>query len=81
MRVLQVDIATWGHVHQYERTCATQNCKCVYKPTKNINGIDTYSSPTYAGPIHVIIGMAGFHLDEFEDTVWFESLLSRFLIC
>ena len=69
MRVVQVDIATWGHVHQYERTCSMQNWKCVYKPTKNIDGIDTYSSSSYAGPIHVIIGMSGFRLDEFVDTV------------
>ncbi|KAG0567487.1 hypothetical protein M758_7G139800 [Ceratodon purpureus] len=64
----KVDIATWGHVHQYERTCSMQNWKCVYKPTKNIDGIDTYSSSSYAGPIHVIIGMSGFRLDEFVDT-------------
>lgn len=77
LRILQVDIATWGHVHQYERTCAVQNCKCVYKPTKNIDGIDTYSSSTYAGPIHVIIGMAGFRLDQFVDIVRSNHLLFR----
>ena len=47
-----VDLALWGHLHSYQRTCHVYNEKC---------GQD-------ALPVHVIVGMAGFDLDDdFED--------------
>jgi len=39
----QVDMALWGHVHAYERTCAIRNGTCVKEN----------------GTVHVLIGMAG----------------------
>jgi hypothetical protein len=40
-----VQLALWGHVHDYERTCAVRRRKCV-RPRQN-------------GTTHVIIGNAG----------------------
>ena len=39
------------------------------KPFKDVNGIDTYDNSNYRAPIHVVIGMAGFTLDGFSNTV------------
>ncbi|KAH9290758.1 hypothetical protein KI387_034875, partial [Taxus chinensis] len=61
----QVDLALWGHVHNYERTCSLFKNTCISLPEKDVEGIDTYHSINYSAPIHVVIGMAGFSLDEF----------------
>ncbi|GAB2275781.1 hypothetical protein Dimus_010532 [Dionaea muscipula] len=61
----QVDMALFGHVHNYERLCAVYDGQCNAMPVKNADGIDTYSNSNYAAPVHVIIGMAGFTLDNF----------------
>jgi len=42
-----VDLALWGHVHLYERTCPMFQYDCV----------GTNDAPL--GPVHVVIGMAG----------------------
>ena len=60
---VQVDLVMWGHVHNYERTCAVYQSNCLGSPTKNKAGIDTYNSAKYTAPVHSVIGMAGFSLD------------------
>ncbi|RAL53834.1 hypothetical protein DM860_004305 [Cuscuta australis] len=57
----EVDIALWGHVHKYERTCAVYGNQCKAMPVKGGNGEDTYVNNS--APVHVIIGMAGYSLD------------------
>ncbi|KAH9313298.1 hypothetical protein KI387_028333, partial [Taxus chinensis] len=61
----QVDLALWGHVHNYERTCAVNNSKCLNYPMRDHRGFDNYKSSEYYAPVHVIIGMSGFELDSF----------------
>ncbi|KAE8648459.1 nucleotide pyrophosphatase/phosphodiesterase-like [Cucumis sativus] len=61
----QVDLALFGHVHNYERTCSVFEDNCKAMPFKDSNGIDTYDHNNYTAPVHAIIGMAGFELDEF----------------
>lgn len=43
----KVDLALWGHVHKYERTCAIENFVC------------TNSTSGGVAPVHVVIGMGG----------------------
>ncbi|KAG0470185.1 hypothetical protein HPP92_016885 [Vanilla planifolia] len=62
----KVDLVFFGHVHNYERTCAVYQKKCKAVPVK-VDGIDTYFNEHYAAPVHAIIGMAGFSLDRFPD--------------
>ncbi|XP_057849603.2 probable inactive purple acid phosphatase 27 isoform X2 [Cryptomeria japonica] len=62
----QVDLVLWGHVHNYERTCAVFQNTCKSLPEEDVNGVDTYHTRNYSAPVHVVIGMAGFSLDEFE---------------
>lgn len=38
-------------------------------PTKDANGIDTYDHSNYSAPVQAVIGMAGFTLDKFPDSV------------
>lgn len=64
----QVDLAVWGHVHNYERTCAVYKSKCLAFPS-NVNGVDTYNNTNYKAPVHAVIGMAGFTLDSFSRAV------------
>ncbi|PHT94738.1 hypothetical protein T459_02620 [Capsicum annuum] len=61
----KVDLALWGHVHNYERTCAVYQKECKALPTKDASGIDTYDNTNYRAPVHAVIGMAGFTLDKF----------------
>ncbi|CAM6025197.1 unnamed protein product [Sphagnum balticum] len=61
----KVDLAVWGHVHNYERTCAVYKSKCLASPS-NVNGVDTYNNTDYKAPVHAVIGMAGFTLDSFS---------------
>ncbi|XP_071937554.1 probable inactive purple acid phosphatase 27 [Coffea arabica] len=60
----KVDLALFGHVHNYERTCAVYRSDCKAMPKKDKNGIDTYDNSNYSAPVHAVIGMAGFTLDE-----------------
>ncbi|XP_051115042.1 probable inactive purple acid phosphatase 27 [Andrographis paniculata] len=61
----KVDIALYGHVHNYERTCPVYQNKCV-NPEKH------HYSGTVNGTIHVVVGGAGAHLSEFSkvNTSW-----------
>ncbi|KAG9443632.1 hypothetical protein H6P81_014972 [Aristolochia fimbriata] len=65
----KVDVVLFGHVHNYERTCAVYQKECISFPTKDKDGIDTYNNSNYTAPVHVIIGMAGFTLDNFTESV------------
>lgn len=66
-----MDLALFGHVHNYERTCSVYNSECLAMPTKDENGIDTYDNSNYTAPVQAIVGMAGFSLDKFPDDVSF----------
>ncbi|GMH02520.1 hypothetical protein Nepgr_004359 [Nepenthes gracilis] len=76
----QVDLALFGHVHNYERLCAVYQKQCLGMPVKDANGIDTYGNGNYTAPVHVIIGMAGFTLDSFTSnpSSWSLVRLSEF---
>lgn len=76
----KVDLVLFGHVHNYERTCAVYQKQCKAMPSKDPNGIDTYDQRNYTAPIHAIIGMAGFSLDNFSNSVgsWSLSRISQF---
>ncbi|KAK8950263.1 putative inactive purple acid phosphatase 24 [Platanthera guangdongensis] len=80
----KVDLALFGHVHNYERTCAVYESKCEGMPRKlgGKDGVDTYQSGgNYTAPVHVIIGMAGFTLDIFPtkvDNDWSLVRISEF---
>ncbi|KAL7113763.1 hypothetical protein ACP275_04G079700 [Erythranthe tilingii] len=76
----KVDLALFGHVHNYERTCAVYKQECKAMPTKDGNGIDTYDNSNYTAPVHAVVGMAGFKLDGFtqNDNRWSLSRVSKF---
>ncbi|KAJ4796151.1 Purple acid phosphatase [Rhynchospora pubera] len=65
----KVDLVLFGHVHNYERTCAIYQDQCKSVPRKGKGGIDTYNNSNYTAPVHVIVGMAGFSLDKFPSNV------------
>lgn len=76
----KVDLVLFGHVHNYERTCAVYQGNCKAMPTKDGNGIDTYDNTNYQAPVHAVIGMAGFSLDSFPSTAsnWSLKRISEF---
>ncbi|KAH7679335.1 Phosphodiesterase I protein [Dioscorea alata] len=77
----KVDLVLFGHVHNYERTCAVFDGDCKGMPTKDEDGIDTYNNSNYTAPVQVVIGMAGFTLDEFPQDVnnnWSLKRISEF---
>ncbi|CAI0560320.1 unnamed protein product [Linum tenue] len=65
----KVDLALFGHVHNYERMCSVFQGACLAMPTKDDDGVDTYDHDNYTAPVHAVIGMAGFSLDKFSDTL------------
>lgn len=77
----KVDLALFGHVHNYERTCSVFKDNCKAMPFKDTNGIDTYDHNNYTAPVHAIIGMAGFELDKFPPinvNKWSLARVSKF---
>ncbi|MCO5560917.1 hypothetical protein L7F22_014537 [Adiantum nelumboides] len=76
----QVDLVLWGHVHNYERSCAVFQSQCLQFPTKDGDGVDIYQSSPYKAPVHTVIGMGGFALDSFSSTPgnWSISRISNF---
>ncbi|KAI8543978.1 hypothetical protein RHMOL_Rhmol08G0259300 [Rhododendron molle] len=56
----KVDIAFYGHVHNYERTCPIYQNICVNKEK-------THYSGTVKGTIHVVVGGAGRVLSHFAE--------------
>ncbi|PIA51145.1 hypothetical protein AQUCO_01100172v1 [Aquilegia coerulea] len=57
----KVDIAFYGHVHNYERSCPIYQNQCV-------NTEKSHYSGTVNGTIHVVVGGGGSHLSKFSDT-------------
>ncbi|XP_077228082.1 nucleotide pyrophosphatase/phosphodiesterase-like [Tasmannia lanceolata] len=55
----RVDIAFFGHVHSYERTCPIYENICVNSEDKDFSGIVN-------GTIHVVTGGGGSHLSKFS---------------
>lgn len=77
----QVDLVLWGHVHNYERTCAVYQGQCLLLPTKGSDGADVYDqSSSYKAPVHAVIGMGGFSLDTFDPNPgnWSLSRISNY---
>ncbi|KAL8531334.1 hypothetical protein ACS0TY_008093 [Phlomoides rotata] len=76
----KVDLALFGHVHNYERTCAVYKNECLGLPVKDGNGTDTYYNANYTAPLHLVIGMAGFELHDFpqNDNSWSLVRISEF---
>ncbi|CAL4946992.1 unnamed protein product [Urochloa decumbens] len=76
----QVDLVFFGHVHNYERTCAVYQGNCNGMPTKDANGIDVYDNSNYTAPVHAIVGAGGFSLDNFPNNgeTWSLSRVSEF---
>lgn len=73
----QVDLVFFGHVHNYERTCAVYKNRCIGKPKKDASGIDTYDNSKYTAPVHATVGAGGFSLDKFPRIVLNKWSLSR----
>ncbi|KAI3882151.1 hypothetical protein MKX03_024394, partial [Papaver bracteatum] len=61
----RVDIAYYGHVHSYERTCLMYENICVSPDTSHFSGL-------WNGTIHVVVGGGGSHLASFSTlkTTW-----------
>ncbi|KAJ7530890.1 hypothetical protein O6H91_14G023600 [Diphasiastrum complanatum] len=61
----KVDIAFYGHVHNYERTCPVYENICTSQETENYSG-------TFNSTIHVVVGGGGSHLSAFTPlkTTW-----------
>ncbi|XP_012571378.1 nucleotide pyrophosphatase/phosphodiesterase [Cicer arietinum] len=61
----KVDIAFYGHVHNYERVCPIYQNQCVNKEK-------THYSGTVNGTIHIVVGGGGSHLSDFTTAppVW-----------
>ncbi|XP_047249460.1 nucleotide pyrophosphatase/phosphodiesterase-like isoform X2 [Capsicum annuum] len=61
----KVDMAFFGHVHNYERVCPIYQNQCVNKETSHYSGIVN-------GTIHVVVGGGGSHLNTFTtiNTTW-----------
>ncbi|XP_024542153.1 nucleotide pyrophosphatase/phosphodiesterase isoform X2 [Selaginella moellendorffii] len=61
----KVDLAFYGHLHHYERTCTVYQNQCVGKETENYSG-------KFNATIHLVVGGAGAHLADFTpiNTTW-----------
>ncbi|XP_016453618.1 putative inactive purple acid phosphatase 27 [Nicotiana tabacum] len=61
----KVDMAFYGHVHNYERVCRIYQNQCVNKETSHYSGVVN-------GTIHVVVGGGGSHLNQFTtiNTTW-----------
>lgn len=70
----RVDLVLWGHNHSYQRTCKVHNLKCgatsnttapaVATPSSDITPAANTTADSFAGPVHAVIGMAGYWLTE-----------------
>ncbi|XP_048330082.2 probable inactive purple acid phosphatase 27 [Ziziphus jujuba] len=75
----KVDLALFGHVHNYERTCSIYDGECKGMPTKDKTGIDVYDHSNYTATVQAVIGMAGFKLDKFNlQNSWSLSRIPEF---
>ncbi|TYH80601.1 hypothetical protein ES332_D03G143400v1 [Gossypium tomentosum] len=57
----KVDIAFFGHIHNYERTCPVYQGQCMHVGKSHYSG-------TVNGTIHVVVGGGGSHLSAFGPT-------------
>ncbi|GJN24269.1 hypothetical protein PR202_gb12002 [Eleusine coracana subsp. coracana] len=55
----RVDLAFYGHVHNYERTCPVYEKQCVSSEKSHYTG-------TMNGTIHLVVGGGGSHLSNFS---------------
>ncbi|CAN6585564.1 unnamed protein product [Malus baccata var. baccata] len=55
----KVDIAFYGHVHHYERSCPVYQSQCVTSEQSHYSG-------AVKGTIHVVVGGAGSHVSDFS---------------
>ncbi|KAL3719137.1 hypothetical protein ACJRO7_004137 [Eucalyptus globulus] len=71
----KADLVLFGHVPNYERTCSVYQNQCKAVPKKDQSGVDS-------APVQVVIGMAGFGLDDFLDEIrpsdWSLIRISKF---
>lgn len=67
----RVDIAFYGHVHNYERTCPIYQNQCV-------NSEKYHYSGTMNGTIHVVAGGGGSHLSDFASIKTYWSIYRDF---
>ncbi|CAO2202669.1 unnamed protein product [Urochloa humidicola] len=58
----RVDIAFFGHVHNYERTCPIYQSQCMTNEKNHYSG-------TMNGTIHVVAGGGGSHLSEYTTAI------------
>ncbi|CAO2184413.1 unnamed protein product [Urochloa humidicola] len=58
----RVDIAFFGHVHNYERTCPIYQSQCMTNEKSHYSG-------TMNGTIHVVAGGGGSHLSEYTTAI------------
>ncbi|KAJ7956050.1 Purple acid phosphatase [Quillaja saponaria] len=58
----KVDVAFYGHVHNYERTCPIYQNQCVTSEKRNYSG-------TVNGTIHVVVGGGGSHLSDYSEVI------------
>lgn len=75
LAISQVDIAVWGHVHNYERSCAVFNGTCLGMPTNDSAGIATYNNADYKAPVQIVVGTAGFESNDFGTATVSNGLL------
>lgn len=61
----KVDLAFYGHVHNYERTCPVYESNCVSQERNAYSG-------TFNATIHLVVGGGGAHLGNFTtvNTTW-----------
>lgn len=58
----KVDIAFYGHVHNYERSCPIYQNTCMSREKHHYSG-------TMNGTIHVVVGGGGSHLSKYSNVV------------
>ncbi|CAO2202664.1 unnamed protein product [Urochloa humidicola] len=58
----RVDIAFFGHVHNYERTCPVYQSQCMSNEKSHYSG-------TMNGTIHVVAGGGGSHLSDYTTAI------------
>ncbi|KAE8681401.1 putative inactive purple acid phosphatase 27 [Hibiscus syriacus] len=58
----KVDIAFYGHVHNYERSCPIYQNHCMSKERNHYSGVVN-------GTIHVVVGGGGSHLTKFSQLI------------
>uniref|UniRef100_J3MYZ8 Purple acid phosphatase n=1 Tax=Oryza brachyantha TaxID=4533 RepID=J3MYZ8_ORYBR len=72
----RVDLAVYGHVHNYERTCPVYENTCTAAPADTKNGTATYSG-ALGGTIHVVAGTGGAKLKGYAGGDWPQWSVAR----